>query len=401
MAFKALKDRKLRSALTVLGIVIGSALIVALVASTSGLSQSVSQQIEKVGVTTLRIFSTSQRIPITDSDLEAVQKIYGVKDVIPYFSRRLSMTYGSNTLTVNVIGLDQTKLNSLYKGLDIIEGMTVDNYDPTGVLVGSAISNPPEGTFLPVNVNEMLSLQGTQTSGSTAPSYIFIVKGVLAPYGSVGFDNIDETVFASMSAKTVLQIQYYSGAYVIAESPDDVEQVVTSITNYFGGNARVFSSTALLATVQSISSQMTIFLGGVAVVTLVVASVGITNTMFVSVMERTREIGILKSLGYRPREIMFLFLSEAALTGVIGSIFGTILGVIISFFLGGSVPSFSFRGPGSRSSSSSLYGTYTPIFSPQLIIFSLIFPILIAVVAGLYPAWRASRMNAVAALKYE
>ena len=98
---------------------------------------------------------------------------------------------------------------------------------------------------------------------------------------------------------------------------------------------------------------------------------------------------------------MFLFLSEAALTGVIGSIFGTILGVIISFFLGGSVPSFSFRGPGSRSSSSSLYGTYTPIFSPQLIIFSLIFPILIAVVAGLYPAWRASRMNAVAALKYE
>jgi putative ABC transport system permease protein len=401
MAFKALKDRKLRSALTVLGIVIGSALIVALVASTSGLSASVSQQIEKVGVTTLRIFSTSRQIPITDNDLEAVQKIYGVKDVIPYFSRRLSMTYGSNTLSVNVIGLDQTKLSSLYKGLEITTGMAVDKSDPTGVIVGSAISNPPEGTFLPVNVNEMLSLQGTQTSGSTAPSYTFIVKGVLAPYGTVGFDNIDETVFASMSAKTVLQIQYYSGAYVIAESPDDVEQVVTSISNYFGGNARVFSSTALLETVQSISSQMTIFLGGVAVVTLVVASVGITNTMFVSVMERTREIGILKSLGYRPKEIMFLFLSEAALTGVIGSIFGTILGVIISFFLGGSVPSFSFRRPGPSSSSSSLFGTYMPIFSPQLIIFSLIFPILIAVVAGLYPAWRASRMNAVAALKYE
>jgi putative ABC transport system permease protein len=404
MAFKALKDRKLRSALTVLGIIIGSALIVALVASTSGLSQSVSQQIEKVGVTTLRIFSTSQRIPITDNDLEAVQKINGVKDVIPYFSRRLSMTYGSNTLSVNVIGLDQTKLRSLYKGLEITDGIIVDNYDPTGVIVGSAISNPPEGTFLPVNVNEMLSLQGTQTSGSTSPSYIFIVKGVLAPYGTVGFDNIDESVFASMSAKTVLQIQYYSGAYVIAESPDVVEEVVTSITDYFGGNARVFSSTAMLATVQSISSQMTIFLGGVAVVTLVVASVGITNTMFVSVMERTREIGILKSLGYRPREIMYLFLSEAALTGVIGSIFGTILGVILSFFLGGSVPSISFRPPGSRSSSSSsssLYGTYMPIFSPQLIIFSLIFPILIAVIAGLYPAWRASRMNAVAALKYE
>jgi len=400
MAFKALKDRKLRSTLTVLGIVIGSALIVALVASTSGLSESVSKQIEKVGVTTLRVFSTSQRIPISDDDLAAVQKIDGVKEVVPYYSKRLSITYGSNTLAVSLIALDQAKLESLYKGLQITDGVIVDNYDPTGVVVGSAISDPPEETFLPVNINEMLTLQGE--TGSNAPSYTFIVKGVLAPYGTVGFDNIDETVFASMSAQTILQIQYYSGAYVIAESPDVVEQVVNSITEYFGGNARVFTATAMLETVQSISSQMTVFLGGVAVVTLVVAAVGITNTMFVSVMERTREIGILKSLGYRPREIMFLFLSEAALTGVIGSIFGTILGVIISFFLGGGIPSFSFGPPpGSRTSGSDLYGSYTPVFSPELIMFSLMFPIFIAVIAGLYPAWRASRMNAVTALKYE
>jgi len=399
MAFKALKDRKLRSALTVLGIVIGSALIVALVASTSGLSVSVSKQIEKIGVTTLRVFSTSQRIPITDDDLAVIQKFYGVKDVIPYFSRRLSLNYGSNSLSVNIIGLDQAKIGVLYKGLTITDGVPVDGYDPTGAVVGYAISNPPEGTFLPVNINEMLSLQGSASASSRAPSYVFIVRGVLAPYGTVGFDNIDETVFASMASKTVLQIKYYSGAYVIAESPDLVESVVSSITNYFGTNARVFSSTAMLQTVQSISSQMTLFLGGVAVVTLVVAAVGITNTMFVSVMERTREIGILKSLGYRPREIMFLFLSEAALTGVVGSIFGTILGVAISFFLGGGVPSFSFRPPGARGSD--MYSSYMPVFSPELIAFSLTFPIFIAVVAGLYPAWRASRMNAVAALKYE
>ena len=149
---------------------------------------------------------------------------------------------------------------------------------------------------------------------------------------------------------------------------------------------------------------MTVFLGSIGAVSLFVAAVGITNTMFVSVMERTREIGILKALGYRPRQIMAMFLSEAALSGVVGGVGGTILGYALSFILGGSLSSFSGLGmgggpPGQTSSTSST--TFTPVFTPEQIAFSLLFPIGIAVLAGLYPAWRASRMNAVVALKYE
>ncbi|MEM2107528.1 MAG: ABC transporter permease, partial [Candidatus Bathyarchaeia archaeon] len=304
MAFKALKDRKLRSVLTVLGIVIGSAMIVALVASTSGLSASVQSQINKMGVTTLNVVSTSIRTPIKDEDVSVVREFVGVKDVIPYFSRRLSINYGTNTLSVSLVGLDQAKLQTLYKGLEISDGMIVDGYDPTGVVVGSAIANPPSNTFPPVGMNEMIALQGTATGRGAPPSYTFIVKGILAPYGAVGFMNLDETVFTTLAARTIFSVNYYTGLYVIAESPSVVDSVVESIQNYFGGNARVFSSTALLQTVQSITTQLTIFLGSVAVVTLFVAAVGITNTMFVSVMERTREIGILKSLGYSPRQIL-------------------------------------------------------------------------------------------------
>ncbi|MCX6658985.1 MAG: FtsX-like permease family protein, partial [Candidatus Bathyarchaeota archaeon] len=224
-------------------------------------------------------------------------------------------------------------------------------------------------------------------------------------YGSVGFTNLDESIFTSMAASTIFSIKYYSGAYVIVESPDLVNTVLTSIQNYFGGNARVFSSTAMLQTVQSITGSLTLFLGGVAAVTLVVAAVGIANTMFVSVMERTREIGILKAIGYTPKQIMSLFLSEAALTGVVGAILGTIMGVVLSFFLGGGMSSFSFSPPpmgGRPGSSTQTSGTsYSPVFSTQLFAFSLVFPIALAVLAGLYPAWRASRMNAVTALKYE
>jgi putative ABC transport system permease protein len=156
----------------------------------------------------------------------------------------------------------------------------------------------------------------------------------------------------------------------------------------------------MLSSVESITSQMTLFLGSIGAVSLFVAAVGITNTMFVSVMERTREIGILKALGYRPKQIMGMFLSEAILSGIVGGVGGTILGYALSFMIGGALPmsgGFGMPGPGQTRSSTTL----TPVFTPELIAFSLLFPIGIAVLAGLYPAWRASRMNAVVALKYE
>jgi len=406
MAFKALKDRKLRSALTILGIVIGCSLIVALVASTSGLTASVSSQIEKIGVTTLNVFSTSQRTPITDDDIRIVRSFVGVKDVIPYFSRRLSINYGSSSLSVNVIGFDQAKLQTLYKGLTFDAGTIVDGFDPTGAIIGAEIANPPPDSFPPARMNEMISVQGGSTGKGPPPSYTFIVKGIIAPYGSVGFTNLDECIFTSLASRTIFGVNYYSGIYVIVDSPDSVNDVLTSIQNYFGGNARVFSSTAMLQTVQSITAQLTLFLGGVAAVTLVVAAVGIANTMFVSVMERTREIGILKAIGYRPKQIMSLFLAEAALTGVAGAILGTLTGIVLSYFLGGGMASsFSFRPPGMGGrpggSATSSGSSYSPVFSTQLFAFSLLFPIGLAVLAGLYPAWRASRMNAVTALKYE
>jgi putative ABC transport system permease protein len=336
-----------------------------------------------------------------------VREAAGVKDVIPYFQRRLSLNYGVDSISVTVYGIEQEKLQSLYKDLTVDSGNLVDSYDPTGVLLGSTIAVPASDLYQPLNLDGLLVLQGQAAANNPAPSYSFIVKGILAPYGAAGFVNLDETVFVSLTAaRMVFASVYYSGLYVIADSPSDVESVSTSLQNYFGGDAQVFSSSALLSTVQSISSQLTLFLGGVATVSLFVAGVGITNTMFVSVMERTREIGILKSLGYKPRQIMSLFLSEAAVSGVIGSVFGTLFGVGLSYLLGGGL--FSFRAPaggggtfGGGGQASPFGAGFGPVFSVELIAFSLIFPIGISVLAGLYPAWRASRMNAVAALKYE
>jgi putative ABC transport system permease protein len=278
-----------------------------------------------------------------------------------------------------------------------------DPYDPSAAAVGYSIAFPT-GSSDQLALNQMISVT---LGGSTSGGLTFLAKGILSKYGSVLFSNIDDTIFISLqSAQILLKTQYFSGLYVMTNTAGDVTTVQQEIENYYGTQVRVMNAGSMVSSVESITSQMTVFLGSIGAVSLFVAAVGITNTMFVSVMERTREIGILKALGYKPKQIMGLFLSEAALSGVVGGVGGTILGYVLSFILGGSLSSFSgFRmgggPPGQASSTSASSTTFTPVFTPELIAFSLLFPIGIAVLAGLYPAWRASRMNAVVALKYE
>jgi putative ABC transport system permease protein len=181
-----------------------------------------------------------------------------------------------------------------------------------------------------------------------------------------------------------------------------VPAVQTDIETYYSTNVRVISPGQILSSIQSITGQLTLFLGSIGAVSLFVATVGIVNTMYVSVMERTREIGILKAIGYRPKQIMSMFLSEAALTGAIGALCGLALGYAISFLMGGmlgGIGGVRIGGPGGGAGGTG--AAIQPVFSTELILFSLVFPVLLAIAAGLYPAWRASKMNAVVALKYE
>jgi ABC-type antimicrobial peptide transport system permease subunit len=274
--------------------------------------------------------------------------------------------------------------------------------DSTSAVVGWAIANPTSGT--PIGVNQMVSMSISGISGSKgAVSYSVLATAILQEYGTALFANIDDTIFISLQAAQFLsKTPYFSGIYVIVDNTDNVANVQTAITTYYGNNARITSPGQILSSIQGITGQLTLFLGSIGAVSLFVATVGIVNTMYVSVMERTREIGILKALGYRPKQIMGMFLSEAALTGVIGGICGLALGYVLAFFMGGMLGGLG--GGGVRIGGGGGGGggmTIQPVFSNELIIFALLFPVVLATVAGLYPAWRASRMNAVVALKYE
>ncbi|HXZ90263.1 MAG TPA: FtsX-like permease family protein [Candidatus Dormibacteraeota bacterium] len=407
LAAKALLDRKIRSVLTILGITVGSAIILALIASSSGLSAGITANIQKTGANILTIRNSggffasgsSNTYQLSQTDLTYLKSIPGVVQAYPYFSYSASIVNGGASLEASVVGIDLSALPILYNGLTVAEGTIPLSGDTTSAAIGWSIANPVSGT--PIGLHQLVSMSLTGIKGAkSAVSYAVLASAILTQYGTALFSNIDDTVYISFQAATILsKTPYFNGIYVVVDNTADVANVQNTITTYYGSNVRVISPGQILSSIQGITGQLTVFLGSIGAVSLFVATVGIVNTMYVSVMERTREIGILKAIGYRPKQIMGMFLSEAALTGAVGGVTGLILGYALSFLMGGELAgsTISFgRGPGGGGGAA-----IVPVFSTELIIFALTFPVLLATVAGLYPAWRASRMNPVVALKYE
>ena len=167
----------------------------------------------------------------------------------------------------------------------------------------------------------------------------------------------------------------------------------------FGEDVEIRTTKRVLDIAQRITRILTLFLGGIAVVSLVVAGIGIANIMFVAVMERTREIGVLKALGFKRRNILWIFLSEALLTGFIGGVLGVGLGILFGYGITNFIVS-GFGNPEDLELGSALMEV-VPIFTFELLVLALLFALLVAALAGFYPSWKASRMDPISALRSE
>ena len=171
-----------------------------------------------------------------------------------------------------------------------------------------------------------------------------------------------------------------------------VTTVSNAITNYFGGQVSVISSTAVLSLLSTVFGTIQLFLGGIAAISLLVAGIAIMNIMIVSLIERTREIGILKALGMKSRTVLTIFLGESVIIGLIGAIVGIALGWILANIVAKVLASGAFGGNGFR---------VTPLLTPEVFMGALGFGVGVSVIFALYPAWRASKLKPVDALRYE
>jgi len=432
---KALTERKLKAVLTIIGIMIGPATIVSLVGATQGYTNAATARFADLGATTVFVSPVGRGSSLTYTDLPSIEGLAGVSYVLPYIEISGQMTQGSQTLGVTVIAADLTQLHEVLPTLSLSEGTAPSSSDQVGAIVGYSVAHPGIQGATNLSVSQVLTLSnvgrsafgfgfaGGPSSGSSSQRS-FVVTGIFSKFGQGFGIDPDTSVFIPLSAgQLISHTQSYSGVMVVASSSAVVNQVVTELTNLYGQSMRVTSISSLLSSIQSVTSGATTLLEAVAGTSVLVAFIGIMTTMLTSVIERTKEIGILKALGTTSRGIMLTFITEALVTGLAGGVTGAAVGyglsyVVISLlsrstlalgagggggggFGGGGFAVRSGAGGGASftASTSSTTLSIAPAISPELFAAAVLLAVAVGVFGGLVPAWRASRMNPVEALR--
>lgn len=411
---RGMRQRKLRAALTILGIMIGTAAVIALVSQTQGISDSISGEFSKLGPTTIIITrSSSSTTTLTQIDVNRISQLPGVSLAIPMIETQAKVFGNQGQRTFTLIGVDPAQFAEIAPGYKISQGRMFQTISYGEVIVGAYAYQPQDLTSSFVNVGQSVTVQ----LGGSQTTKLMVIVGSLQTYGATPLISVDSSIFMPIQGlASILGTQSYSIILVQADNPSSVTSVADNIRAVYGNSLSIITVQEITQVVGAITGLLTVLLGGIAGISLFVAGVGITNIMFVSVIERTREIGVLKALGFKSRDVLSIFLSEAALLGVVGGILGIVVGAGISYLLpilisigvgssfGGSSSSSS-SGGGAFGGGSSAAGTtsfsYTPVISPEVVLMVLGFAIAVSLLAGLYPARRASKMDPVVALRHE
>jgi len=400
-ALESLNGNKLRSGLTVLGIVIGVAAVIAMLAVGQGAEASITGSISGIGTNLLFVFRGDQADnvrnpkPLTMGDAEALGDLFAapsVAAVAPALQGNVTVSFGGEQAAPQLFGV--TPEYFTVRNLNLAEGEMITEEHILGrasvVLLGPEVAETlfghPDGV-----TGETVRIEGQP----------FRVIGVLESKGGGAFGSEDNQVLVPFTTAQTRLIRRSTSdrvdvIFVQAVSGDVVTQATEEISTILRTRHRtpvgaddftVFSQQDLLTTFQSITGILTIFLGGIAGISLLVGGIGIMNIMLVSVTERTREIGLRKALGARKRDILIQFLTESSLLSLIGGIIGIMFGWLISFLVG---------------KIAAASGTaFTPVVGMNAVALATLFSAAVGLFFGIYPANRAAGLEPVEALRYE
>jgi len=402
LSLEALKERRVRTALTILMVIMGASLLVAINGTGNGFTNFVDDQFSSLGANVLILTPRSESITIDNYLAGEIAKIDGVQETVPYVQQITTLRSQGTDQTTIVQGIEQTKLPLLFPTLGFDSGSFVSDNDNVGVVLGNELSRLPDksGVFASQGGTVTVVYQGYENQKPTTIEKSFVVRGQLSYIGSAVIP-ADQMSFISASSAQKLfnRGDSYDGLYVIAQTPELNEAVLDSIREQYGNDLVIISPQTVSNTIGQITSGIYLFINLVAFVSLLVASVGIVTTLQTSVMERVKEIGLLKSLGYDKRLILSLFLFEAMIIGIVGGVIGVFLGMGLSHgmsaVLGQNIKiQPNSIGPG-------LQVQIIPSFDVWYLVFTWGLCVCLSVLSGLYPSWRASRLDPVVALKTE
>ena len=396
MAWASLIANKMRSILTMLGIIIGVAAVIALVSIGNGVKQDIQNSISSLGSNLLMVMPGAPRTPgvrpsqgsmksLKVSDYQAISKLDGVKAASPYTANSYVTIYQSKNWTTTVSGVSsnfQDVNNWTMAEGRFISSKNVENRERVAVVGQTVVKNlfageDPVGKEIrvkniPFRVIGVLNSKGNGTMGNDQDDTIFI------PY--------------TTAMERVEGVDYLRMVSVVASDDNGIDRLQSDIENLLRvrhsikdtnlDDFNIQNMKSIMETMEQTTGTLTLFLGAVAAISLVVGGIGIMNIMLVSVTERTREIGIRKALGATYFVIVTQFLIEAVVISLMGGLIGIALGIGASKLIG-------------------LASGMSTVISVPTIVLSFAFSMAIGLVFGIYPARKAAKLNPIDALHYE
>ena len=382
VAMSSVWSNKMRSFLTMLGIIIGISSVIILVGMGEGTKKRVIEQIEKLGTNLITVNLMGNRnTSISNEELAELKTKPGIKEIAPSISQgsvniKAGTESTTTTLEASTPNYETIRKISVSDGRFIAQ-RDIDNRFNVLVIGSETADNLFSTTSV---VGKTMYVNGIE----------FTIIGVLKSEGTSSSGSSDDRIILPIStAQRLLKTSTIKTFYIEAENKDKVSEAMAYLTLFmnkkFDNNTqsyRVMNQTTLLETANATTESMTAMLSGIAAISLLVGGIGIMNIMLVSVIERTREIGIRKAIGAKRGIILAQFLIEASTISSLGGIIGVLIG-----YLG------AYLGP-------KYFGT-TIVISGDIVVAAFAFSMIVGVVFGIYPASKASKLNPIDALRFE
>ncbi len=399
-ALESLASNKMRSGLTIIGIVIGVAAVIAIVSIGRGAQNTITGSIQGIGTNLLFVFrGGSEEVrnpkPITLGDVDAMADSFqapSVAGVAPALQGNVEIAFAGESTNTQVMAVNPDYAR--VRNIELSEGDFINEEHMLGrasvVVIGTDVADKLFGRKEGL-VGETVRIEGQP----------FRIIGVLKSKGGSGFNNEDNQIMVPLSTgqmrllhraardRVDMVIVQAISADAVPQATDEIGQILRSRhrTEIGADDFTILSQQDFLDTARTITNVLTIFLGGIAAISLLVGGIGIMNIMLVSVTERTREIGLRKALGARRIDILVQFLTESSLLSLFGGLIGIGLGALLSYIVGRIAEANGT--------------TLNPAIGMDTILLATLFSTGVGLFFGLYPANRAAGLEPVEALRYE